>query len=85
MAVLQLRNHIPIAPARREPADGTESDLRVSLGFEPAWFHQRCGVDFSEPWHKDPYYRYETLKKMKVELVRAFPTVPTGIFPMKMI
>ena len=77
MTLLHLRNHIPIAaPANREPADGTESDLRVSLGFEPAWYHQRCGVDFSAPWHKDPAYRYETLKKMKAELARTFPTVP---------
>ena len=74
--MLRLRNHIPIsAPARREPADGTESDMRVSLGFEPAWFHRRCGIDFSEHWHKDPYYRYESLKMMKAELVKAFPTV----------
>lgn len=76
MSILQLRNHIPIAgPARREPTDGTESDLRVSLGFEPAWFHQRCEVDFSERWHTVPYYRYETLKRMKEELLKAFPTV----------
>jgi hypothetical protein len=76
MAVLRLRNHIPIsAPARREPADGTESAMRVSLGFEPAWFHRRCGVDFSARWHKDPLYRYESLKAMKAELVKAFPSV----------
>jgi hypothetical protein len=76
MAVLQLRNHIPISgPARREPADGTESPLRVSLGFEPAWFHQRCGVDFTERWHRDPLYRHDTLARMKKELCRAFPTV----------
>jgi hypothetical protein len=32
MAVLQLRNYIPIsAPARREAGDGAEPDLRVSL------------------------------------------------------
>jgi len=74
--ILQLRNYIPIsAPARREPADGTESNMRVSLGFEPAWFHRRCGIDFSERWHKDPFYRYESLKVMKAELVKAFPTV----------
>ena len=74
--VLQLRNHIPIsAPARRESADGTESDMRVSLGFEPAWFHRRCGIDFFERWHKDPYYRYKSLKTMKAELIEAFPTV----------
>ena len=72
----QLRNHIPISsPARREPTDGTESPLRVSLGFEPAWFHQRCGVDFSERWHTDPVYRHDTLVTMKAELHRAFPTV----------
>jgi hypothetical protein len=76
MPVLQLRNHIPIsAPARREAADGTESDMRVSLGFEPAWFHRRCGVDFAERWHTDPYYRHDSLVKMKEELCRAFPSV----------
>ena len=76
MSTLQLRNHIPISgPARREPANGTESPLRVSLGFEPAWFHQRCGVGFSERWHTDPIHRHETLARMKVELHRAFPTV----------
>jgi hypothetical protein len=76
MPVLQLRNHIPIsAPARREAADGTESDMRVSLGFEPAWFHRRCGVDFGERWHTDPYYRHDTLVRMKEELCSAFPTV----------
>jgi hypothetical protein len=76
VAVLQLRNHIPISgPANREPADGSESALRVSLGFEPAWFHRRCGVDFSERWHRDPRYRRGTLRVMKAELHRAFPAV----------
>jgi hypothetical protein len=76
MPVLQLRNHIPIsAPARREAADGTESDMRVSLGFEPAWFHRRCGADFGERWHTDPCYRHDSLVKMKQELCRAFPGV----------
>lgn len=72
----RLRNHIPIAgPARREPADGSESALRVSLGFEPDWYHRRCGVDFSERWHQDPFYRHETLVQMKQELHRSFPSV----------
>jgi hypothetical protein len=76
MTLLKLRHHNPISgPGNREPVDGTESDMRVSLGFEPAWFYRRCGVDFSERWHKDPFYRYETLKKMKAALVKAFPTV----------
>jgi hypothetical protein len=78
MPLLRLRHHNPISsPGNREPADGTESDMRVSLGFEPAWFHRRCGIDFSERWHKDPLYRYETLKRMKAELVRVFPTAST--------
>ena len=75
-SVLQLRNHIPIAsPARREPEDGTASAMRVSLGFEPAWFHRRCGVDFSERWHRDPLYRYQTLMRMQAELCSTFPEV----------
>lgn len=78
MPLLKLRNHIPIAgPARREPADGSESDMRVSIGFEPAWFHKRCRVNFGEQWHKDPFYRHESLIKMKAELVKRFPSVPS--------
>jgi len=74
--ILKLRNHIPISgPARREPVDGTESDMRVSLGFMPAWFYQRCGIDFSEKWHQDPFYRYDSLVKMKKELCKAFPSI----------
>ncbi len=74
MHILKLRNHIPIAgPARREPADGTEALFRVSLGFEPAWYSRRCEVSFTEQWHRDPVYRYRTLKAMKAELLRAFP------------
>lgn len=75
MPVLQLRSHIPIsAPARREPVDGTESALRPVLGFEPAWFNQRCGVNFGDRWHRDPYYRHDTLAQMKAALCRAFPS-----------
>jgi hypothetical protein len=69
--IRKLRNHIPISgPARREPADDTESAMRVSLGFEPAWFRQRCGVDFSERWHTVPFYRYETLKQKLLNICR---------------
>jgi len=76
MSILKLRNHIPISgPARREPTDGTESDMRVSLGFEPGWFYQRCGVDFTERWHQNPFYRHDSLVKMKRELCKSFPSV----------
>jgi uroporphyrinogen-III decarboxylase len=76
MSVLKLRNHIPISgPARREATNGTESDMRVSLGFEPDWFYQRCGVDFTERWHQNPFYRYDSLVKMKRELCKAFPSI----------
>jgi hypothetical protein len=75
VAVLKLRNHIPIgAPARREPADGNESPLRVSLGFEPAWFTRRCGVDLGADFHRDPRVRHRALERMKRELVRRFPS-----------
>ena len=76
MTILKLRHHVPIGGMpRREVVDGTESTMRVSLGFEPAWFHRRCGVDFSKRWHTDPYYRHDTIVKMKQELWRAFPSV----------
>ena len=72
----QLRNHIPLAaPATREPCDGTEGRLRVSLGFTPRWYHKRLGIDFGEQWHTDPVYRYESLVAMKEELHRVFPSV----------
>ena len=77
MAIRQLRNHIPISgPARREPADGAEPVMRVSLGFTPEWYHRRCGVDLAERWHTDPIYRHDTLVIMKRELCRAFPQAP---------
>lgn len=76
-AVRQLRNHIPIGgPARRAPVDGTESAMRVSLGFEPAWFVRRCAVDLGERWHRDPVVRRDALARMKAELINAFPEVP---------
>jgi hypothetical protein len=59
----------------REVVDGSETPMRISLGFEPDWYCQRCEVDFSAKWHKDPLYRYESLKKMKAELTKRFPRV----------
>ena len=76
MGQQKLRNYIPIAsPARREPADGSEPPFRVSLGFEPRWYTKRCDVDFASRWHRDPVYRFDTLKEMKSALVRGFPGI----------
>ena len=73
----RLRNHIPLgAPATREPYDGSEADLRVSLGFDPRWYRDRVGVDFGESWHLNPEYRYSSLVAMKEHLHRLFPSVP---------
>ncbi|MGC8792954.1 MAG: hypothetical protein ACP5U2_06150 [Bryobacteraceae bacterium] len=70
----QLRSWIPIAaPARREPADGSEPPLRPVFGFEPRWYHNRCGVQFTERWHADPEYRRRTLLLMRAALNQAFP------------
>jgi hypothetical protein len=77
MSDYRLRNHIPIsAPATREPFVGDEPDLRISMGFVPRWFHKRLGIDFSERWHLDPIYRYETLVIMKEYLHKLFPMIP---------
>ena len=75
--VIGLRNHIPLgAPATREPVDGTEGFLRVSLGFTPRWYRERLGIDFSESWHADPAYRAGSLLAMKRHLHECFPLVP---------
>jgi hypothetical protein len=75
----QLLYYIPLSaiPGRR-PADGTEPYLRPEVGFNPNWFHVRCGIDFSERWHEDPDYRWETLKVMAAEVRRRFPGHPIG-------
>ena len=75
----QLLYYIPLSaiPGRR-PADGTEPYLRPEVGFNPNWFHVRCGIDFSERWHEDPDYRWETLKAMAAEVRRRFPGHPIG-------
>jgi hypothetical protein len=75
----QLLYYIPLAaiPGRR-PADGTEPYLRPEVGFNPNWFHVRCGIDFSERWHEDPGYRLETQTAMASEIHRRFPGHPIG-------
>lgn len=75
----QLLYYIPLSaiPGRR-PADGTEAFLRPEVGFNPNWFHVRCGIDFSARWHEDPAYRWETLQVMATEVRQRFPGHPVG-------
>jgi hypothetical protein len=79
IASRQLLYYIPLSaiPGRR-PADGTEPFIRPEVGFNPNWFHVRCGIDFSERWHEDPDYRWETLQIMAAENDRRFPGYPIG-------
>jgi len=75
-AATQLRSWLPIAAAaRREAADGSEARLRLVVGFEPRWYHVRCGVEFTERWHTDAEHRRQTLIAMRNELRRAFPAI----------
>ena len=79
METHHLRSYIaPGVPATRAPCDGTESAMRVEFGFTPRWFHQRCGIDFSERWHTDPLYRRETTVLMRNELNQSFPSLSLG-------
>jgi len=72
----RLRNHIPLSgPATREPCDGTESPMRVSLGFTPKWYRDRLGTDFGEPWHSSAEYRYAQSVRMRELLSDLFPAV----------
>ena len=52
--------------------------MRVEFGFTPRWFHESCGIDFSERWHVDPLYRRETVVRMRKELNRRFPALRLG-------
>lgn len=70
----QLRYYIPLAAIPgRCPVDGTEPYLRPEVGFNPNWFHVRCGVDFSARWHEEPAYRLDALRVMAAEIRQRFP------------
>ncbi len=53
--------------------------MRVSLGFTPKWYRSRLGIDFSEAWHNDYRYRFDSLTTMKAHLHECFPEVPSFI------
>ncbi len=70
----QLRYYIAFsAPPTRTPADGSEPFVRAEVGFTPSWFHEFCGIDFSERWHRDADYRMKSYELMRDEVRRRFP------------
>jgi len=70
----QLKHYIALAaPATRAPIEGTEAFMRPEVGFTPAWFHEHCGIDFSNRWHEDPDYRWQAHPIMREEIQRRFP------------
>lgn len=72
----QLRGYIPLsAPLNWEPVTGNESSLRTVLSFTANWFAQRVSIDYSEPYHIDPVYRFESLLKMKNYIRETFPQI----------
>lgn len=70
----QLRYYIALsAPSTRAPARGDERFMRPEVGFTPSWFQKHCGIDFSQRWHEDPDYRWESHTRMRDEIHRRFP------------
>lgn len=73
----QLKGYLaPSAPLNFRLCDGTEKGLRLVVGFTTKWFHHRVGVDFGEKYHKDPYFRFKEIQKMRAYLLKTFPSVP---------
>jgi hypothetical protein len=66
------------APPIRTIADGNEPFMRPEVGFNPSWFHKYCNIDFSEKWHKDVGYRFESYQSMKNEIKKRFPGYNIG-------
>ena len=72
----QLRGYIPLSvPLNWEPVTGKEPPLRIGASFTMNWFHKRVGVDFSEPFHVDPVFRFESIMKMKNHVRESFPDI----------
>jgi len=79
MTTNQLRYYIALgAPPTRTPITGNEPFMRPEVGFNPSWFHEFCGIDFSEEWHTDPKVRLQGHEKMATEIKRRFPGYNIG-------
>ena len=71
---MDIKGYIPLgAPLIWEEADENEAPGRTFVSFTTNWYAKRAGVDFSEPFHTDPLYRFQALRKMKETVREAFP------------
>jgi len=52
--------------------------LRPEIGFTPKCYRQHLDIDFGETWHRDVWYRRETVQAMRAELAKRFPGVGVG-------
>ena len=51
----------------------SESKNRLIISFAPNWYHVARGIDFSEHWHTDPFYRQQTCVQMKRAMTETLP------------
>lgn len=74
---MKLRGYIPLAaPLNWEPSTGNEPPLRTMMSFTTNWFSKRIGIDFSEAYHVDPVFRFDSILKMKNYIKDTFPRIP---------
>ncbi|MBD3386179.1 hypothetical protein GF407_14815 [candidate division KSB1 bacterium] len=66
------------APPIRTPATGDEPFMRPEVGFNPSWFYEFCGIDFSEKWHTDVGFRLKSHETMRREIRKRFPGYNIG-------
>jgi len=72
--------YIPFSCAllQKQAPSEPETRIKIDYGFTPEWFADRIEVDFSESWHTDPYYRFETFVAMAKLLNEIFPDLNLG-------
>jgi hypothetical protein len=59
------------------PADSSKGII-IDYGFTPAWFADRCDVDFGRRWHTDSRYRRDSFVLMANVLNNDFPGLGLG-------
>jgi hypothetical protein len=75
----KLKYYIALgAPPIRTPATGDELFMRPEVGFNPSWFNEFCGIDFSEKWHSDAEVRMHSHERMRLEVKKRFPGYNIG-------